>query len=211
MSVTTQSATPATVPTSTAFATDVVGAASAPAAGQHIPYSKLDKGAAGASSPITDSNPLPVRAPQDTSRTPWSLFAEAIAGSASEALITATVATVPGSAGASGTSYSVPSGKTLRITHIVVNFIATTTTANTSKIRLRAVASGTALIGSAVFLSLPRLGFETATFIANESSAPLIIALPDGLEFPANAAIAVTHIEAAANGTLDVQLVGFLY
>jgi hypothetical protein len=65
--------------------------------------------------------------------------------------------------------------------------------------------------GDPVFLSLPRLGFESATFIANESSPPLLIPLPDGLEFPAGTILGMTHVEAAANGTIDVQLFGFLY
>jgi hypothetical protein len=60
---TTQSATPATLPPGVALALDVVGSASAPATGDSIPYSKLDIGVAGASSPVTAANPLPVSLP----------------------------------------------------------------------------------------------------------------------------------------------------
>lgn len=44
----------------TTMAADNVGTASAPTTGERLPYVKLDHGAAGASSPVTVSNPLPV-------------------------------------------------------------------------------------------------------------------------------------------------------
>lgn len=46
----------------TTMAADEVGSAGAPTTGQKIPYQKLDIGAAGSSSPVTTSNPLPVGA-----------------------------------------------------------------------------------------------------------------------------------------------------
>lgn len=42
------------------MAADQVSSASAPATNERIPYTKLDIGAAGSSSPVTTSNPLPV-------------------------------------------------------------------------------------------------------------------------------------------------------
>jgi hypothetical protein len=44
--------------TGSTAAADQVGSASAPATNQIIPYAKLDQGAAGASSPVTATNPL---------------------------------------------------------------------------------------------------------------------------------------------------------
>jgi hypothetical protein len=44
----------------TTIAADNVGSASAPTSGERIPYTKLDHGAAGSSSPVTVANPLPV-------------------------------------------------------------------------------------------------------------------------------------------------------
>lgn len=60
MSVTTQASTPSTVPANTVFAADVVGAASAPAAGQVIPYTKLDIGSA---NPISAATSPPAEIP----------------------------------------------------------------------------------------------------------------------------------------------------
>lgn len=60
MSTTTQSGTPATLPAGVVLALDVVGTPAAPTTGDGIPYSKLDIGVAGASSPVTAANPLPV-------------------------------------------------------------------------------------------------------------------------------------------------------
>jgi hypothetical protein len=59
MSVTTQSTTPATLPAGTKLALDTVGTASAPTTGDGLGYTKIDVGAAGATSPVTAANPLP--------------------------------------------------------------------------------------------------------------------------------------------------------
>lgn len=64
--ITTQTATLATIPTATPIAADQVGTATAPATGDRIQYVKLDGGAAGASSPVTSANPLPVRTTDGT-------------------------------------------------------------------------------------------------------------------------------------------------
>lgn len=146
---------------------------------------------------------------KDAGRIPVVFFVESLAGAAAEALITISesinVATI-----VTGTSYSVPAGKTLRLDSISVSFVSTSTTANTTKIRLRANAAGAAVIGSPIVWSCPRIGWPTATFIANETAA-YTMSFPGGFEFPAGTGIGFTHIEAAANGTIDIMVTGFLY
>jgi hypothetical protein len=143
---------------------------------------------------------------KDAGRASIAITAEAVAGSASEAIITHTISR-GGAATSTGTSYNVTVGKTFRLTAIVVAFIATTTTANTSRFRLRVNATGAALVTSPLQFSF-RLGWESATFIANEAEA-ICIPIPDGFEVPGGGGLAITHQEAAANGTLDVSLIGF--
>jgi hypothetical protein len=52
-----------TAGTGTTIAADNIGSASAPSSGERLPYTKLDHGAAGSSSPVTVLNPLPASAP----------------------------------------------------------------------------------------------------------------------------------------------------
>jgi hypothetical protein len=136
------------------------------------------------------------------------IYAEAVAGATSEALITTSQSKAYG-APSTGTSYGVTAGKTLRITSITIAFISTTTTANTTRIRLRVNPSGAALVNSPIAWSI-RVAWESATFIANEGET-VTIPLPDGIEVPGGGGLALTHQEAAANGTVDVSLACFEY
>lgn len=145
---------------------------------------------------------------KDAGRTAVALYAEAVAGAASEAVVT--LSQSKGFAAPStGTSYPVAAGKTLRLMSITVAFVATTTTANTTRIRIRVNTGGAAIVTSPIVWSV-RFGWESATFIANESET-ITIPLPDGIEIPAGAGVAVTHQEAAANGTVDVSIAAFEY
>jgi len=150
----------------------------------------------------------PVRALKDTGRASVALTAEAVAGSTSEGLITLTQSKA-GAATSTGTSYPVAAGKTLRLQALLVTFVATTTTANTARIRLRVNTGGAAAANSPVQLSF-RVGLPSATFIANEA-VTVRLPIPDGFEIPAGAGVGITHQEAAANGTLDVSLLGYEY
>lgn len=145
---------------------------------------------------------------KDAGRSSVTLTAEAVAGSASEALVTM-AQSVAGAASSNVTSYNVTAGKRFRLQAIIASWIATTTTANTSRIRLRVNAGGAALITSPIQLSF-RLAWPSATFIANEG-APVVLPIPDGFELPGGAGLAISHIEAAANGTLDLSILGFEY
>jgi hypothetical protein len=143
---------------------------------------------------------------RDAGRTSVHLTAEAVAGATSEALITLTQS--KGLAATStGTNYTVTAGKTLRLTSLTVSWIATTTTANTARVRIRAAVSGAVTTSSPLQHSF-RLAWESATFIANEGKT-VEKAWPEGIDIPAGATIGVTHQEAVANGTLDVSLTGY--
>lgn len=143
-----------------------------------------------------------------TTRTNVTLYAEAVAGAASEALITLSQSKAFATA-TTGTSYTVTSGKTLRIHALVITWVATTTTANTSRIRIRVNTAGAAAVTSPIAYSA-RIGWESPTFIANEAEFNQIT-FPGGIDVPSGSGVGVTHLEAAANGTIDVTLVGFEY
>lgn len=145
---------------------------------------------------------------KDAGRTNVSITAEAFAGAAAEALITTTQSKAFATA-TTGTSYTVTAAKTLRLQSLTITLISTTTTANTSRIRLRVNPGGAAIITSPIVFTA-RVGWPTATFIANEAQT-VNVQIPDGIEVPAGGGVALTHIEAAANGTVDVSLQGFEY
>jgi hypothetical protein len=149
---------------------------------------------------------LAVREATDTGRTNVSLYAEAVAGAAAEALVTLSQSK-QFAAASSGTSYTVTAGKTLRLVALVLTWVSTTTTANTSRVRIRVNTAGAALVTSPIVFT-SRIGWESPTFIANESEMQPIM-FPGGIDVPAGSGVAVTHQEAAANGTLDVTLIGF--
>jgi hypothetical protein len=140
---------------------------------------------------------------RDTGRTSITLTAEAVAGATSEALINFT-RSVGCAATTTGTSYSVTAGKLLRITKIVFSWVATTTTANTARVRLRVNTGGAAALTSPLQMSF-RLAWESPTFIANEGKT-VVIEVPEGFDIPSGAGVGMTHQEAAANGTLDVTI-----
>jgi hypothetical protein len=58
--------------------------------------------------------------------------------------------------------------------------------------------------------TFPRIAWPSATFAANEAYT-VVLDIADGLEIPAGAGLGITHKEAAANGTIDVSIIGFEY
>lgn len=145
---------------------------------------------------------------KDAGRSAVMITVEALAGAIAEALATLTWSKGY-AAVTTGTSYNVTAGKTLRLQALVISFIATTTTANTTRIRLRVNPAGAALLTSALQFSI-RIAWPSATFIANEAYT-IVIPFPDGIEIPGGGGLAISHIEAAANGTIDISLSGYEY
>ena len=145
---------------------------------------------------------------RDAGRTNWNAYAEAVAGVTADALFTLSVSSGFGAA-ASATSYTVPAGKTLRVVSLTIAVVATAATMLTSRVRLRVNTAGAAVIGSPAVWSI-RVGLPVATAAAL-TSATATFPFPDGLEIPAGAGVALSHLESSATGTVDVALDGFLY
>lgn len=134
------------------------------------------------------------------------MYAEAIAGIIAETAISMQFSRAF-AAPAAATSNGAAAAKELVITGIMVAWISTSTTANTVRLRIRVNPAGAAVIGSPIALTI-RLAWESATFIANEGSWQTLtfakpIVIPNPGQFMATLACV------AANGTLDVQLLGY--
>jgi hypothetical protein len=135
-----------------------------------------------------------------------SLYAEAVAGIIAETAISINKS-VNYAAAAAATSNGPSAGKELVICGIIIGWVSTSTTANTCRLRIRVNPGGAAIITSPIALTM-RIGWESATFIANEEELqPLFfnkpIIIPNGGQFMATLACV------AANGTLDVQLIAY--
>lgn len=136
-----------------------------------------------------------------------SIYAEAVAGIIAETLVSLIKSTQFGVAAAGATSIGPTAGKNLRIYAMVISWVSTAATANTCRIRLRALPVAPALIGSPIAYTA-RIAWESATFIANEGEFQFI---PLDIDIPSGGAIAATVACAAANGTLDLQLLAYEY
>jgi hypothetical protein len=189
--------------------TKVIGTVNV-AAGQSIAVTQqaITKGTQGSTGVTTQDL-------KDAGRSAILAYAQAIAGAASETIISTFAVSKAFGAPSAATVTSLPnttvtSGKTFRIQSIIVSFVSTTTTANSTKIGIRVNTGGAGAIGSSLVFVFPRIAWPSATFIANEAQT-VVLQIPDGLEIPAGAGIAITHTEAAANGTIDVSVIGYEY
>jgi hypothetical protein len=205
MSVITESTTLSTLPNGTQLALDVVGTPAAPTTGDGIPYSKIDVGAAGASSPVTASNPMPTRDLKDTGRTYITITLDATGGITSEALATALSVNKGGTNTINQTSYTVTSGKTLRVIFLGSSVKNTTTTAVNSRLRLRTAATVSATSPIAIANEA-----GSATAVANMTATD-DTAIPEGLEIAGGQQIGISHIETSSSSTVSCCLIGYEY
>jgi hypothetical protein len=113
-----------------------------------------------------------------------------------------------------GTSYTVTAGKRLRIQQMVgsIHTIAGNTTAATCIVRIRANASGAAIVSSPVqfVMALP------STAAANASVGPVVTQFPDGWEFVAASGIGVTttcpgFVTTTAAPKVNITITGYEY
>lgn len=134
------------------------------------------------------------------------MYAEAVAGIIAETAISMQFSRAF-AAPAAATSNGAAAAKELVITGIMVAWISTSTTANTVRLRIRVNPAGAAVIGSPIALTI-RLAWESATFIANEGSWQTLM-FPKPIVIPNPGQFMATLACVAANGTLDVQLLGY--
>lgn len=141
----------------------------------------------------------------NTPRTPIVLSAAGVTSVTTEALFSLNI--WKGGTVTSGTSYSVTTGKTFRVTAVQFGsrFItpSTTVTFASAKFNLRAAISGAAAVGSPLVYS------DTKLSAANTPTPNSDLAIPDGIDFPAGYGIGVTHLDSAVTLALDVLIVGY--
>jgi hypothetical protein len=143
------------------------------------------------------------RALKDTARTHVLLSVAGVASVVSEAFFNLNI-NQPGAV-TTGSTFTVPAGKTLRIQALqfgarFATMSATATFANvTFRIRLGATTSS------------PLLLSDSKAAASNAATPNSDLAIPDGLELPAGTQLGITQQASAATLSLDAILVGFLY
>ena len=148
---------------------------------------------------------LPVQDAKDSGRTYVTLFADVIAGVTTEAL--ASVSINIGGSVTSGTSYTVPAGKILRLTAINVTVKSTTTTAITGRVRVRSAATVAATSGVVMNVDVPNM---TGTFAIGVGTN-VAYSVPDGIEIAAGQQVGISQTMSSTSSTVSCFVTGFLY
>lgn len=142
---------------------------------------------------------------KDSGRVPVTLMCSATAGVTSEALLSLTPnhgTTV----GSTGTTYTVTSGKTFRITAIAVTVRNTSAVASGAVVRVRTLA-GTVLVESPIIFSV---GAAVNGAVSGQCGTGEV-EIPDGFEISGTQQIGLTQLASATTCTLDVAVIGFEY
>jgi hypothetical protein len=148
--------------------------------------------------------------PRGGSRQSLNWNAQAYSVTATDALVSMNRSLNAGATTAA-TSYTVTTGKTLRIQLLIVTGVLLGTTVAASRINLRAT-SGTVGTSSPVMASLRIGNTSVGTQAANYGLPPTFVEFQDGLEFTAGMQIGISAVATtAAMHSLDISLIGYEY
>lgn len=136
-------------------------------------------------------------------RTPITFFIDTISGITSESLALMTIN--HGGSPSTSNSYTVTSGKTLRLQNITTSIQGTNSTVQTSKIRVRSAPSSVSTSSPIIYGS-----FLSTSGITNHIGVT-VVDFSDGLEISSGQQIGISHLESSVNSNLTVCLVGFEY
>jgi len=154
---------------------------------------------------LQGTNFVPVQQPKDSGRTYVTFYIDAITGVTTEALVTMNINTA--GTVTTGTSYSVPSGKTLRLTSYSVTIRATSTSAITGRIRVRSAATVAATSGIIFNADIPVV--SNAGVVGEGVNVSYNV--PDGVEIAATQQIGISQIISSTSSVVSAILIGFLY
>ncbi|MDE2100277.1 MAG: hypothetical protein KGL39_23705 [Patescibacteria group bacterium] len=149
------------------------------------------------------ANFLPVQQAHDSGRTYVTIYLDAVTGITTEALASMNIN--KGGTVTTGTSYTVTTGKTLRLMFFGSSVKNTTTTAVNSRMRVRSAATVSATSGIVVANECGTYAAVANVTGADDSS------FSEGIEIAGGQQIGISHIESATSATVSCCLVGFEY
>lgn len=144
---------------------------------------------------------LPVQRLNDAGRAYWSFTWDAVAGVVSEALVSG-VANLAGTNAGSATSYTVTTGKTMRLTSISVDMSGST--AGTLKLMVRAATPALTITSPLFYRCFTAI---TAANTADHKEHTW----PEGFEIAAGQAIGVSQIASVTTVNSTITLNGYEY
>jgi len=146
---------------------------------------------------------------KDAGRNYVSFTATAAAGVTAEALLSLSQ-NKQGTVTAGVTSYTVTSGKTLRVTSISVSVKSAAAAIAFARLSLRHNTAGATIATSPVAYLIPEVNTNSAT---SGTSAWITVDIPDGIEFFGNGTqtIGLSHLDQATTNVLNVTVYGFEY
>lgn len=152
-----------------------------------------------------------VQLAKDGGRTYVALSADGVTPAIAETVVTFTK-TVADTQTAAQTSYTITSGKQLRIQAICASFTAGAA-ANRVRVALRMNTGGACVAGSNILIPVAELAPNYGTATASEGGSFVCQPIPDGLEITGNGtkAICLSENAVAASGTLTINLVSYEY
>lgn len=153
------------------------------------------------------TNFVGVQQAKDAGRTYVAITASRITGVATETLLTCTIN--KGGTTSSSSSYTVTTGKTLRIQSVLATIRGSSTAAAVNGIvNLRTAASSIATT-SPLVATLDVAAVADTSAAGNGNIADLVI--PDGLEIASGQQIAITQNVSTTSSTVSVTLIGYEY
>jgi hypothetical protein len=152
---------------------------------------------------------LAVQELKDAGRSYLTFTATAAAGVTSETLLSLSQ-NLAGTVTAAVTSYTIPSGKTLRLQNASYSVRAGAAAVPYARLTLRSNTSGATTATSAVVYQFPEVfGISATTGVGGQYA----VDIPDGLEIVGNGTITigVSHLDQATTNVINFTLCGYLY
>ena len=142
---------------------------------------------------------------KDAGRTYMTIYIDAGAGTAAEALLTMNI----NKAGtvSTATGYSVTSGKTLRLSSFMMAVKNTLSTAAVDA-RCRVRANATTVSAASSIIVFGEVGTE---LLATNAAGYMTIPFIDGYELPSGTSIGMTHVDSTTSCTVSMALTGYEY
>jgi hypothetical protein len=151
----------------------------------------------------TSNAPITVKEAKDTGRTFFVWFVDAITSITAEALLSIAV-NKGGTLQAASTSYTVDTGKTMRLQSLTASIQGTNSTVQYVKLRVRT--------GATVTTASPVIaGLLVSSSGSTNNAGYGEFTIPDGLEIAAGQQIGISMVSGTTNGAVTFTLVGYEY
>lgn len=157
---------------------------------------------------VNSSGQASVQQGWNAGRTYLVFLLDRVTGITTEALAAMTV-NKGGALTTTASSYTVTTGKTLRLQALTGNVVESGTVTSSGRIRVRSAGSSISS-SSGVILNLD-FGQSASAAVAGAGNSPGAVSVPDGLEIPSGNQVAFSQVVGSTTATVTATLVGYEY